>query len=322
MFRVYLEHKEFTIHTDNQALSWLLKHVKELGRIGRWILRLAPYKFKTVHISGKSNVVADCLTVQIEDLSEQSFSDLVLQHLLAAFQPIRVHQTKDTFCREVYEKVKQQDPAARNFRLLNDTIVYFSPRTKSKTYLVPQDLRAMTLEYFHDSALSAHLGLAKTLHRLSKVFYWPSIRPDVAKYVTKCDVCQRAKPAQNTRVGLHNSQIVTKPMERIFIDIVGPIVRSRQGNLALLVVLDGFSKFVAMYRVRKITSDAVVSCLVGRYFPCFGIPNCIFSDNAAVFKSRLFYNTCFSWGIKHVTISPYYPQAGLSICASSSQLCA
>jgi hypothetical protein len=64
-------------------------------------------------------------------------------------------------------------------------------------------------------------------------------------------------------------------MERIFIDFVGPIVRGRQGNLTLLVVLDGFSKFVVMYPVRKITSDAVVKCLVGRYFLCFGIPNCI-----------------------------------------------
>jgi hypothetical protein len=98
-------------------------------------------------------------------------------------------------------------------------------------------------------------------------------------------------------------------MEHIFIDFVGTIVRSRQGNLSILVVLDGFSKFVAMYPVRKITSDAVVSCLVGRYFPCFWVPNTIDSDKAAVFKSRSFYNTCFSWGIKHVTISPYYPQA-------------
>jgi hypothetical protein len=188
----------------------------------------------------------------------------------------------------------QQVPAVRNFRSLSDTIVYFSPRTKSKRYLVPQDLRAMILEYFHDSALSAHLGVAKTLHRISKVFYWPGIRPDVAKYVRQCDVCQRVKPAQNMRVGLHNSQIVTKLMGQIFIDFVGPIVQSRQGNLALLVVLDRFSKFVAMYPVRKITSDAVVPCLVGKYFPCFGIPNCIVSNNAAVFKSRLFYNTCFS----------------------------
>jgi hypothetical protein len=187
----------------------------------------------------------------------------------------------------------------------------------------------MILEYFHDSALSAHLGAAKTFHQASKVFYWPGIRYHVVKYVRQCGVCQRAKPAQNTQVGLHNSQIVTKPMERIFIDFVGPIVRSRQGNLALLVVLDGFYKFVVMYPVRKITSSAVVNCLIGKYFPCYGIPNCILSDNAAVFDSRLFYNTCFSWGIKHVTISPHYPQssqverfnrnlkAALTICHNS-----
>jgi hypothetical protein len=99
-FRVYLEHKEFILHTDNQALSWLLKHVKEPGRRGRWILRLAPYKFKVVHILGKSNVVADCLTRQYEDLSEQSFSGLVLQHLVAAFQSICEHQVKDAYCRK------------------------------------------------------------------------------------------------------------------------------------------------------------------------------------------------------------------------------
>jgi hypothetical protein len=71
-FCVYLEHTEFTLHTDNQALSWLLRHAKELGRIGRWILRLAPYKFKTVHIPGKSNIVADCLTRQFEDAPPQN----------------------------------------------------------------------------------------------------------------------------------------------------------------------------------------------------------------------------------------------------------
>jgi hypothetical protein len=57
------------------------------------------------------------------------------------------------------------------------------------------------------------------------------------------------------------------------------------------------------------TSDAMVKSLVGRYFPCFGIPNTIVSDNAAVFKFRLLYNTCFSSGIKHITTSTYYPQA-------------
>jgi hypothetical protein len=308
-FRVYLEHKEFTLHTDNQALSWLLGHVKEMGRLGRWILRLAPYKFKTVHISGKSNVVADCLTRQFEDSPGQPFAALVLDHLPGAFQSVREYQQKDLFCREVYDRLKKQDPSVANYKLVNNTIVYVPPRTKLKRYLVPVDLRPMILEYFHDAALSAHLGVNKTFRRIAKVFYWPGVRLDVTKYVRQCEVCQRAKPAQNTRVGLHNSQVVTRPLERIFVDFVGPIVRSRRGNIALFVVLDGFSKFVALYPVRKITSQAVVSCLVQRYFSCYGMPKTIVSDNATVFRSRLFYNTCFAWGIKHVTISPYYPQA-------------
>jgi len=33
--RSYLEHKEFELHCDNLALCWLLKRVKEIGRLGR-----------------------------------------------------------------------------------------------------------------------------------------------------------------------------------------------------------------------------------------------------------------------------------------------
>jgi hypothetical protein len=69
IYRSYLEHKEFYLLTDNQALAWLLRHAKVLGRIGCWVLRLAPFKFKVGHISGKANVVADCLTRQYKDLS-------------------------------------------------------------------------------------------------------------------------------------------------------------------------------------------------------------------------------------------------------------
>jgi hypothetical protein len=57
-YHSYVEHKEFRLITDNQALAWLLRHAKELGRIGRWVLRLAPFKFKVGLISGKANVVA------------------------------------------------------------------------------------------------------------------------------------------------------------------------------------------------------------------------------------------------------------------------
>jgi len=45
----YLEHKEFELHCDNLSLCWLLKRAKEIGHLCRWVLRLAPFKFKVRH---------------------------------------------------------------------------------------------------------------------------------------------------------------------------------------------------------------------------------------------------------------------------------
>jgi hypothetical protein len=105
-------------------------------------------QFKTVHISGKSNVVADCLTRQFEDLPEQSFAGLVPRHLPAAFQSIRQPQIKDSFCREMYEKIERQDPNARNYGLVNYTIVYVSSRKKVQEIFSSSGLKIHVVRVF------------------------------------------------------------------------------------------------------------------------------------------------------------------------------
>ena len=138
------------------------------------------------------------------------------------------------------------------------------------------------------------------------------MRQEVFDYVLKCDLCQRAKPAQNTRVGLHSAEPSRYSMEKLFIDFVGPLVRSKRGNIAILVVVDGFSKFVTFFPVRKITSHVVLDSLERSFFPMYGTPKYLVSDNARVFCCRKFRDLCFRWGIEHLTTSPYYPQASLA----------
>jgi hypothetical protein len=72
-------------------------------------------------------------------------------------------------------------------------------------------------------------------------------------------------------------------MERLFIDFVGPLVRTKRGNTAILVVLDAFSKFVCFYPVRAISSKVVSYCLEGCFFPAYGTPNSVVTDDARVF---------------------------------------
>jgi hypothetical protein len=95
----------------------------------------------------------------------------------------------------------------------------------------------------------------------------------------KCELCQRAKTAS---VGLHSAKPSYQPMEKS-VDFVGPLVRSKWGNITILVVVDAFSKFVSFYPVRKITSRVVSDCLERGFFPAYGTPKYVTMDNARVF---------------------------------------
>jgi Integrase zinc binding domain len=54
----------------------------------------------------------------------------------------------------------------------------------------------------HDAIVSGHLGVAKTIDRISRNFTWPSIQAQVTAYVTTCDRCQRDKSPNQRPSGL------------------------------------------------------------------------------------------------------------------------
>jgi hypothetical protein len=120
-------------------------------------------------------------------------------------------------------------------------------------------LRPTLLKYFHDSVLSGlWVPLISSRKSRGKSF----------DRVHRRYLCQRVKPAQNTRVGLHSASLVSETMERLFAHFMGPLTRSKRGNIAILVVLDAFSKFVSFFPVRKISSQIVCVCLERAFFSC------------------------------------------------------
>jgi hypothetical protein len=71
----------------------------------------------------------------------------------------------------------------------------------------------------------------------------------------------------------------------VFVDFVGLLTRTKRSNSAILAILDGFSKFVVFYPVRKMSAQVVVDCLERNDFPAYNTPDNIVTDNAKVFKS-------------------------------------
>jgi len=79
-FRVYLEHKEFRLYTDNSALTWLLSHPKKVGKIARWITTINAFKFTIEHVKGRDNVIADCLSRLFEEDKELTTAGQQISH--------------------------------------------------------------------------------------------------------------------------------------------------------------------------------------------------------------------------------------------------
>ncbi|XP_076031970.1 uncharacterized protein LOC143019877 [Oratosquilla oratoria] len=56
--------------------------------------------------------------------------------------------------------------------------------------VVPTSYREKILDLAHSSALSGHLGVRKTLKRVSAHFHWPTVVKDVSDYCRACPTCQ------------------------------------------------------------------------------------------------------------------------------------
>ena len=67
MFSYYLHGKPFILETDHNNLLWI--EASEVPKIMRWRVYLQSFVFLIRHISGKNNVIADCLSRSFPDLS-------------------------------------------------------------------------------------------------------------------------------------------------------------------------------------------------------------------------------------------------------------
>jgi hypothetical protein len=106
--RSYLEHKEFELHCDNLALCWLLKRVKEIGRLGRWVLRLTLFKFRVKHSRGVDKVVADALSRIFEGKAEKRpevTCAVLLESLPLVYSSLPRYQADDPFCKAMRAKI-------------------------------------------------------------------------------------------------------------------------------------------------------------------------------------------------------------------------
>jgi len=160
-FHKYIEHQDFILETENQALSCLLSHLCQLRKIGRWAVKISALKFEVRHVRCMQNIVTDTLSRKFElhpsDSANQVESHLVLTEFPLAFQELAQLQWEDsTLAGIVAQLVKGYMVDSYT---LSKSILYCHPRKRSDPKLVvPIAAIPMVFPYFRESQLGRHLG--------------------------------------------------------------------------------------------------------------------------------------------------------------------
>lgn len=317
-YREFLLDKPFILRTDNQAITYLWKSDKTTGQLARWKLRLSEFPCEIEHARATQNIPADALSRLFEPTPEAKDKNVkpehtvhFLQHFPEVFHDIGQKQREDLNLREIIVKLEKGE-VVNNFLLRNGVLKYQKNKNCAPKICVPESLKQMVLKFNHDTSLSAHWGIKKTTAKIAKDFAWKSMFEDIRHYVRSCKLCQLHKISQNTKVGLMSSTLPERSMQRLHIDLFGPLVRSKTGNQYMLVCVDSFSKFTWFIPLKKATSETVIKAMTERIFAQNGIAEIVISDNGSQFTSNRFRSFLFGLGIKHITTSVARPQGNQS----------
>ena len=176
--------------------------------------------------------------------------------------------------------------------------------------LAKSDLRQLLMREAHDSALGAHFGMDKTLHRMRQIFTWPGMQSDVRDYVRSCDLCQCNKPMVGRMRGLLQPlPVPSGRWEEVSSDFITGLPMTKDGLDAILVIVDRLSKWA--YFVPTVTTiNARETARLFHATVCarHGVPKHLVSDCDAKFTSYFWQGLFDAMGTTLAMPTGYHPQ--------------
>ncbi|XP_047485268.1 uncharacterized protein LOC125036565 [Penaeus chinensis] len=175
--------------------------------------------------------------------------------------------------------------------------------------VVPKCFRYKVMGLAHEF-VGGHLGVKKTLNKITSHFYWPGISSDVSEFCRSCAICQLVgKPNQIIPPApLEPIPVINNPFSKVIIDCVGPMPKTKRGNQFLLTIMCCSTRYPDAIPLRSITAKTVVPALT-KFFTIFGFPKVLQSDQGSNFTSKLFKDVMKEWGVMQQFSTIYHPES-------------
>ena len=175
--------------------------------------------------------------------------------------------------------------------------------------VLPDSMREEVLSQIHSGAVGGHLGVKKTIMKVQQRFYWCGYHKFISEWCRKCDLCHSRKKPNKTHRAPMQKYNVGLPLERVAMDILGPLPQTNSGNKYVLVVSDYFTKWTEAYAIPNQEAMTVAKVFVEEFVMRFGVPRLLHTDQGRNFESELFKELCELLGICKTRTTAFHPQS-------------
>lgn len=94
-------------------------------------------------------------------------------------------------------------------------------------------------------------------------------------------------------------------MIKLHVDYVGFLVKSKRGNMHILVIVATFTRYLRLYAVKTTDARETTRCLQ-KFILQYGGPKVIISDRETAFPADEFTDFCVKYYITHKQIPTQY----------------
>lgn len=130
----------------------------------------------------------------------------------------------------------------------------------------------------------------------------------IQRHVLNCFSCVgRRGHVRNPPAPLQRIPVAQRPLERVAVDVVGPLPLTLAGNRFLVVMTDYFTRYPEAYPVPNILAETIVG-VFENFISTHGIPEILLSDRGPSFLSDAIKIVYKKLGIVKTNTSSYHPQ--------------
>jgi transposase InsO family protein len=298
--RPYLQGADYKVYTDHKPLRSLFLSELKNSRCQRWSMLMSEMGCKIEYRQGKNNVRADMLS----RLPEPKLKVESVQNLLETSSVGK--EQKQEFPREWEEAETDESDEyiIENGELFSLKLPYMGALNHPRL-LAPASIRSKLITETHTEL--GHRGRFAMLRHLQNFAVWPQMGKDIKTFLSKCPHCQGNR--RNTRgTAPEVTDTPSRPFQRIGTDLTGPFIPSPAGNKYMLAVIDHLTGWAEVYPIPDKRSETVWKKLNSEFFPRFGFPEVLISDQGQEYNSNAFRDGLRLLGINHKRTTPGHPE--------------